>query len=190
MFEKVAPQKCLVWAELSPWQDYPITSSQLVPLDLKPGQDVTLELGGGGGTAVTGHVELAEAEEGQVDFNWSLNYLLRKVPGIEPSAEIAQAGFDWRKGWNDAWTDTPEGQAYLATLHHDFVKLGHDGTFFINALPAGDYELALRLYHHEAPQTCLANPSAQRVVKFRVTEADVARGKLDLGRIEARPIGH
>jgi beta-lactamase regulating signal transducer with metallopeptidase domain/thiol-disulfide isomerase/thioredoxin/protocatechuate 3,4-dioxygenase beta subunit len=183
VFARVPPVKCTVAAELGPWRDYPITSSQHVPLDLQPGQQVTLNLGGEG-AQVTGRVKLKGEHATDFDLNWSLNHLLRKTPGIEPPEEIRGFGFDWRRGWSDAWTETMEGQAYLSTLHHDFVKLNRDGTFSINGVPAGDYELALKIYEHEDPKACLVNPVATNVVKFRVTESDVSKNALDLGSIE------
>ena len=183
VFARVPPVKCAVAADLSPWQDFPITSSRHVPLDLQPGQQVTLNLGGEG-AQVTGRVKLKGEHAANFDLNWSLNYLLRKALGIEPPAEINGLGFDWRRGWSDAWTETMEGRAYLSTLHHDFVKLNHDGTFSINGVPAGEYELALKIYEHEDPKACLVNPVAAKVVKFRVTKSDVAKNALDLGSIE------
>src|SRR5262249_17474409 len=80
VFERAAPIKCSVSAWLTPWEKFPITSSQSVPLDLKPGQQVTLNLGGEG-TTIIGGVALRGQEAGDFDLNWSLNYLLRKAPG-------------------------------------------------------------------------------------------------------------
>jgi thiol-disulfide isomerase/thioredoxin len=183
VFARVPPVKCEVATDLSPWESFPITSSEHMPLDLQPGQRVTLNLGGEG-AQVTGRVKLKGEHAADFDLNWSLNYLLRKTTAIEPPAEIIGLGFDWRRGWSDAWTETLEGRAYLSTLHYDFVKLNRDGTFLINGVPVGDYELALRIYEHEDPKACLVNPIAAKIVKFHVTESDVAKNALDLGMIE------
>ena len=186
IFARAPPRKVVVSAQLSPWEKYPISSSQHIPLDLQPGQHVTVNLGGNGIQA-TGRVVLNGAPKG-IDLNWSLNYLLRMQPGIEPPEEIRSMDFDWRRGWNNAWTDAQEGREYLATLQHDFVRLGHDGSFLINGLSAGDYQLALRIYKHDDPKACLTEPIAERVVKFTVTPADVAKNRLDLGGIEVEPV--
>jgi beta-lactamase regulating signal transducer with metallopeptidase domain len=189
VFARVPPKKCMLNADLSPWKEARITSSQHVPLDLQPGQKVALDLGGDG-IQVTGRVVLKGVDVKDIDFNWSLNHLLRKTPGIEPPLEVSRLGFDWRSGWNDAWTDTCEGQVYLSTLNNDFVKLRRDGSFSINGVPAGDYEFALRIYEHKDPLACLVTPLAAKVVKFSVTQSDVAKGALELGVIEVDAVVH
>lgn len=182
VFDRVPPKECTVCAALSPWEEFSITSSQHIPLDLRPGQHVTINLGGDG-IPVTGQVVLKGDAKG-IDLNWSLNYLLRMKPGIEPPEEIRAMGFDWRRGWNESWDDTQEGREYLGTLQHDFVRLHSDGKLLINGVSAGDYQLALRIYKHDDPKACLTEPIAERVVKFTVTPADVAKGGLNLGTIE------
>ena len=182
-FPRVPPVKCSVGADLSPWQVYPITSSQYVPLDLQSGQKVMLELGGKG-TQVTGKVALKGVGSEKFDLNWSLNDLLRMQPGIEPPEEIRALGFDWRHGWNDAWTVSLEGRAYLNTLHRDFVRLTSDGRLLVNGVPPGDYQLALKVYEHNDPKACLVNAVATNVVRFHVSEADAEKPSFDLGTIE------
>ena len=187
-FDRVPPRKYLVWTCITPWHPSdPISSSQHVPLDLKPGQHVTLNLGGDG-IQVTGHVVLTGTAATGVNPRWSLNDLLRMRPGIEPPAEVRRLGFDWRKGWNRAWDDTEEAKDYLYTLYFDTVLLTSDGHFSINGVSAGDYQLALRIYKHDDPKACLTEPIAERVVKFTVTPADVAKNHLDLGTIEVEAV--
>jgi peroxiredoxin len=179
MFDRVPPGKCQLMARLSVWDEYPITSSQAVPLDLQPGQQVTVDLGGHG-AEVTGRVVLSGDVRRQIDLKYSLNYLLRKTAGVEPPPELAAKGFDWRRGWSDAWTSTEEGLAYLETRPHYFVKLNRDGTFVVSGVPAGQYELALRIY--EPPTAgCLVSPVGSRVIPFEVTERDEQAGRLSLG---------
>ncbi|HZZ28931.1 MAG TPA: carboxypeptidase regulatory-like domain-containing protein [Pirellulales bacterium] len=182
VLERVPPIKCSVSAELSPWQNYPITSSQHVPLNLQPGQTVMLNLGGDG-AQMKGQVKLAGEKADNFDLNWSLNYLLRKAPGIEPPAELSNTEFNWRYGWSEVWCDSQEGNVYRSTLNHYFVRLNSDGKLLISGVPAGEYELALRIYEHKEPTACMVNPVGSKIVSFQVTEADVAKGTLDLGTI-------
>jgi beta-lactamase regulating signal transducer with metallopeptidase domain/thiol-disulfide isomerase/thioredoxin len=186
LIDRVPPRKSSVSTQLSPWRDYPVTSEEYVPVDLQPGQHFSVNLGGNG-ISVTGKVVVTGTAK-KIDLNWSLNDLLRMEPGIEPPAGIKKLGFDWGQGWNKAWNDTDEGRSYLATLHHDFVRLGHDGSFLINGVPAGEYQLALRIYKHDDPEACLTEPIAIDTTKFHVTPADVAHGKLDLGKIEVKAL--
>ena len=153
-----------------------------MPLDLQSGQAVTLKLGGEG-APVSGRVKLNGDQAGDFDLNWSLNYLLRKSPGVDPPQEISAAEFDWRRGWSDAWTSSQEGDTYLRTLNTYFVRLNSDGTLLISGVPAGDYELAIKVYEHKDPKACMVNAVASKIVRFQVTDADVVRGTVDLGLI-------
>jgi thiol-disulfide isomerase/thioredoxin len=153
-----------------------------VPLDLRPGQRAELDLGGGG-AVVKGRVRLAGKVPADLDCTYSLNYLVERAPGIEPPPEIAALGFGARNGWPDAWSQTPEGRAYFATLRHWFVKLAPDGAFRVSGVPAGEYDLAVEVY--AKPSGCLVDPLARKVVRVMVTAADAARGELTLPEIGA-----
>ena len=183
-FRRVPPVKASVRAQLSVWQDSPLTSSQSVPLDLKPGEHVALDPGGKG-TVVRGRVLLSGDAALKIDVHKSLNWLLRKAPGIEPPAELRSAGLTARDGWNNVWTSTAEGLAFMQTLPLTFVTLDKDGRFTISGVQAGDYDLALRLY--EPPgDGCLVNPVGSRIYRFQVSE-DAARGaSMDLGEIPVK----
>jgi hypothetical protein len=91
-------------------------------------------------------VRLTGKVPADLNCRYSLNHFIRREPGIEPPPEIARLGFDVRKGWQDAWTQTPEGLAYFSTLRHWFVKLSPDGSFRISGVPAGEYDLAIGVY--------------------------------------------
>ena len=109
-----------------------------------------------------------------LDCTYSLNYLVRREPGITPPPEIAAAGFDARNGLARSWQKTVEGLAYLSTLRTWFVKLAPDGTFRVSGVPPGEYDLAVAVY--AKPSGCLVDPLARQVVRVTVTAADVAAG--------------
>ena len=91
VFPRVPPLKASIQAQVSVWRDSPLTSGQSVPLDLRPGEHVVLDLGGKG-TVVKGRVRLSGDAASKIDLHKSLNWLLRKVPGIEPPAEVRARG--------------------------------------------------------------------------------------------------
>ena len=185
VFKRVPPVKSTLMADLSVWRESPLRSSESVPLDLQPGQTVTIDLNGEG-TEVTGRVVLKGQPRDKIDLNYSLNYLVARRNGIRPPRAVAEKGFDWRDGWSDAWSSSLEGQAYKSTLHHYFVKLNRDGTFRISGVPPGEYELALKLY--EPPEDgCLVQPVATRQLRFKVPDGD-SKPTLDLGKMEVEAV--
>src|SRR5262249_3871240 len=141
-FPRVPSVPVSVRVYLGPWEDEGFRSGPSVPLDLQPDQRAELDLGGTG-TVVQGKVKLTGKVPADLDCTYSLNYLVRREPGIAPPPAIARLGFDARNGWQDTWTQTSEGRAYLRTLRHWFVKLAPDGAFRISSVPPGEYDLAV-----------------------------------------------
>ncbi len=187
---RVPPVKSSVRAQLSVWRDFPIRSSQSVPMDLQAGQRIAVDLGGEG-ASVTGRVIPSGVASIKIDIRKSLNYLVRRGPGIEPPSGLRSLGFDARRGWSNAWTGSAEGLEYLATLNYHFVTLDQDGRFRIGGVPAGDYDFAIALY--QPPEGgCLVSPVGTKVVRVRVTEDAARKGTLDLGdmTVDVRPGPH
>jgi beta-lactamase regulating signal transducer with metallopeptidase domain/thiol-disulfide isomerase/thioredoxin/protocatechuate 3,4-dioxygenase beta subunit len=183
-FPRVPPVISSVRAHVSVWRDSPLSSGQSIPLDLQPGQRYQVELGGQG-TQVKGRVVLSGDAAPKIDIHKSLNWLLRRSSGVEPPPELRSLGLAGRDGWNDAWTTTPEGLAYLQTRPNYLVILDKDGRFQVSGVPAGDYDLALRLY--EPPSGgCLVSPVGSRIVRFHVGEEAARGAEVDLGDIPVK----
>lgn len=182
-FPRVPPIAVAVRVYLGPWRDEMFRSGPSVPLNLQPGQNVELKLGTGG-ASVAGKVKLTgEKLPADLDCTFSLNYLVRRAPGIAPPAEIAALGFDSSNGWSESWEQTPEGRAFMGTLQHWFVKLAPDGSCRVSGVPQGEYDLSVRVY--SKPSGCLVDPIARAVVPVSVTAEDVARGTISLPEITA-----
>jgi len=169
-FERVSPGAVRLSPDLGPWREYELTSSELIPLVVKPGQTVRVSLGDTGRPLV-GKVVLPPGVEREMHWEYGLNYLVAMEDGIPVPDEIKDLGFDWRQGWNETWTATPEGRAYFETLRRYFVKLNPDGTFRVDGVPAGQYQLVIRAYDPPEGMGCLVNPIATAVVDVTVPPA-------------------
>ena len=182
-FERLPPMACCVRAELHFARDSSLTSSQSIPLDLKPGQTVDVQLGSDG-IDVHGQLVVDGAPE-NFDYHFSLSYLVAKREGIPLPDVLSGKGFDWRHGWNAAWRGSQEGIAYLCTLHHQYVKPSPNGMISISGVAPGKYDLAINLYG--STEGCLIDPVAQRVLPITVKPG---MAKLDLGviRVPMSPV--
>ncbi|MBN1854368.1 MAG: redoxin family protein, partial [Pirellulales bacterium] len=184
-FPRVPPAPLNVSVYLGPWRDEGFRSGPSVPLDLKPGQQVELDLGGAG-AIVKGKVTLTGNVPDDLDCTYSLNHLIRREPGITPPPDIAKLGFDIRNGWKEIWLKIEGGHEYISTLWHWFVKLAPDGAYQISGVPAGDYDLAIEIY--AKPTGCLVEPLGRTVVPVTVTADDAARGEMRLPEIKVEVV--
>jgi beta-lactamase regulating signal transducer with metallopeptidase domain/thiol-disulfide isomerase/thioredoxin/uncharacterized GH25 family protein len=177
VFQRVPPVPCRVQAQLHWSVKSPLGSSQSVPIAPSPGEEVKVPLGENG-AEVTGTLKLDPQPAADFDYHFALNYLVALRPGVAPPPLVANKGFDWRRGWSEAWTNNQEGGAYLESLHHYFVKPEPEGRIRISGVPPGEYELAIRLYG--STEGCLVHPVGVAVVHVTVSEGGAA---LDLGTI-------
>jgi thiol-disulfide isomerase/thioredoxin len=132
---------------------------------------------------LTGKVALTGSIPPGLDCHWSINYLIRREPGINPPTSIAKFGFDARNGWKTTWLSTSEGRAYLETLQYWHVKLEPDGAFRIGGVPEGEYDFVAKVY--AKPEGCMVDPLAQKIERVTVTAADVQRGELNIPDLSA-----
>jgi thiol-disulfide isomerase/thioredoxin/uncharacterized GH25 family protein len=177
-FARVPPIPCHVEGSIHWSSEGPLSSSQSLPLHPAPGESISVSLGEGG-TEISGQLALDPAAPAGFDYHFGLNYLVARRPGITPPPAIAAYGFDGSQGWNDAWTNSLEGTAFLNTLDHFYVKPDPDGGFRVSGVPPGEYDLAFKLYG--STEGCLTHPVGQLVLRVSVPKGEA---KLDLGTVK------
>ena len=145
IFERVAPGPVSLSPDLGPWEQSELTSAQTVPLVAKAGETIELSLGTEG-KSLRGKIILPRNIRRDMTWDYGINYLVALKDGIPIPDQIKDMDFDWRQGYNDIWKASREGRAYFQTLHKHFVKLKPDGSFRIDGVKAGKYQLVLRIY--------------------------------------------
>jgi thiol-disulfide isomerase/thioredoxin len=187
VIDRVPPIPSSIQAQLHFATPSPLKSSQSVPLQLKPGETIDLTLGGNG-SEITGQL-VAENQPTNFDYHFAINYLVAKRPGIEPPKTLTGKDFDWKRGWSDAWRATAEGQTYVKTLEHWFVKPEPDGRFSISGVPPGEYDFGVALFG--VTEGCLVHPVASRVVHVSVKpgQKQLALGKLSIPSLTPPKVG-
>jgi beta-lactamase regulating signal transducer with metallopeptidase domain/uncharacterized GH25 family protein/thiol-disulfide isomerase/thioredoxin len=180
-FDRVPPIRGTLSAYLGPWQDSPLSSSEAVSLELRPGEHREVALGGEGAIIHGRVVATGRSNEG-LSKQWSLNYLVSRSPGVAYPEEAQPLSFDPNGNLQPAWLRQPDFQEWVATRRNYFVKLSEEGRLQIHGVKPGEYDLVIQLY--EQPAGCLVETIGEKVVPVTVTEDDVAAGEVAIGDIE------
>lgn len=180
-FKTVPPVPSSISAYLSSWEDFPITSSRIIPLDLQPGETHQVNLGGDG-LLVHGQVKLNGDLADKIEFRYGIHTLVRTDGGQVEVPEHAKKGIEWQAGEQLEYQRKLAGGSNLDGMEHHTVKLNPDGSFFINGVQPGHYRFLLQIY--EPPSGCLVDPVGYGFLEFNTNDFVVSDNRLDLGTIE------
>jgi beta-lactamase regulating signal transducer with metallopeptidase domain/uncharacterized GH25 family protein/thiol-disulfide isomerase/thioredoxin len=179
-FDRLPPMSGTVRAYLGPWQDSPMTSSQSLPIELKPGEHREIVLGGSGAT-LSGRVVATGRNNDDMSKQWSLNYLISRDRGLDYPADAEPLSFDASGPVQAAWLRQPDSHNWIATRENHFVKLADDGTLNVYGVEPGEYDLVIQLY--EQPAGCLVETIGEKIVPITVA-ASQTDSPIELGDIE------
>ena len=123
------------------------------------------------GIDVTGQL-VAQNQPPGFDYHFAINHLVARQPGIVPPAFLAAKGFDWKKGWSDAWSEYARRRSLSQTLHTLVREAGAGRPFPHLGPPAGRVRFCRQpLRVRPKAAWCIRLP--QRVVHFSVKPGDV-----------------
>lgn len=183
VFERLPPVPTVVRSVLSPWQDYPITSSRQVPITLQPGKQHKVSLGGDGLT-VKGKIKLVGDNAGQIQFRYGLNNLLKVDGGIQ-TPKHAFDRIQFEAGAAKEWNEKLEASLDPSVTRESFfVKIRDDGTFIVSGVQMGQYRFLVKLY--EPPAGCLIEPVGYGFMEFSTKDFKSRDKSVDLGSMEVK----
>jgi beta-lactamase regulating signal transducer with metallopeptidase domain/protocatechuate 3,4-dioxygenase beta subunit len=156
-------------------------------IEAKPGETVQVRLGGEG-RAIVGRLRLPDWFQGKVDWTSGSGHISRTQPEPPYPAGLTREA---RRRWYDQWRQTPPGRAHWLGERFYGFKLAADGSFRVDDLIAGRYEMRISVYRppadsgdRVAPFKELGNLEHQ----FTVPEVtpDTRAEPLDLGQLELK----
>ncbi len=177
-FDRVPPWKASIRPALGPFQDSVLTSGESVPLDLKPGDQKEVTLGGGQATII-GRIVATGSDADKLSKRWSLNYLISRDRGVDYPRDAEPLGFSFSGPVEASWLRQQNFQRWVATRENYFVKLTDDGQMKVQGVRPGEYDLVIQLY--EQPAGCLVETIGEKVVPITVAEGQT---KVETGDIE------
>ncbi|MCE3018664.1 MAG: M56 family metallopeptidase [Pirellula sp.] len=182
IFSKVPSVPSTVGSLLSSWEDYPITSSQFLPIELNPGETKTVNLGGDG-LQIHGRVQLKGDGAEKIEFRYGIHQMVRVDGGEIAVPSHARKGPEYKAGEQREFEQKLAGASgSVLGMEQHTVKLNPDGTFMINGVRPGKYRFLLQVY--EPPTGCLVDPVGYGYLEFDTRDYAITNNSMNLGTIE------
>jgi peroxiredoxin len=137
------------------------------------------------GRPVVGRIRVPADGGVKVDWARGESWIRSYQPAIKPPEGLsAQETFKWYQ----EWPRSEAGKAYLGSRRAYPVKLGPDGSFRVDDVPAGNYVLSVRVTEPSDPRQASLAGLLLGSVTHTFTVPDTSRGRgvepLDLGQLE------
>lgn len=196
VLDKVAPGPSFVGREI----EYTRAMSgsfyfdHAVPVHPQAGQTSQVTIGGTG-RKVTGRIVAPDGERINFDRTFPQGVLKLPHPGFRPPAEVMRKSEPERMQWYKAWLTSEQGQEFQRAMTASqniqyFVPIQADGSFEVQDVPPGDYELHVWIDElHDGPAWGTGNRigSASGLVEV-ADEPEDSREPVDAGQLQLRPV--
>lgn len=128
--DRVVPGPCTIGY---PWPD------RTYSLELSPGKTTSVNIGGDGRT-VTGHLPPSA-----LAFSFRNGQIYRKQPTMPLPPDWATLSDEQKHKLQQAFWDTPQYKAWQQSANVAQFQIGRDGTFHIDDVPPGEYQLTVQI---------------------------------------------
>jgi beta-lactamase regulating signal transducer with metallopeptidase domain len=156
------------------------TSSPGRHIIIEPGEALTYDFGGGG-RVITGRLVAPDSYTEPIDFEWaSGDARLQQEPPYPPGLTREE-----QREWYDEWKTQPDGRTHWLNAHFAGFKIAPDGSFRVDDLPPGTYQLMCRV-EQPPPDGRLSSSNDLAVYSGEVTVPPNDGGAIDLGDLELR----
>jgi len=151
VFERVIPGRVRVGREIQ-LSGGGTAYSHAEPVDVMPGETVTVTIGGTGRPVVGQLVVPADYPE-PVDWAYASGSVALKMPELPLPENYDTMTQEEIKAWREAWKESEEGKAFIKTWQqrlkqrrHYAVVIEPDGSFRVDDVPAEMYQLRVSVY--------------------------------------------
>ena len=167
-----------------PWRLGRLAAIGTPPLAIKPGETLKVELGGTG-RPVVGRM-VAPAEGGTAaDFSYARGTLSLKLPEIVVPDDFDTWAAAKKREFMDLFWKSSAGRARRQQARTYAFKVSPDGSFRVEDIPTGEYEMVVESLAHAAPYEAIA--SARRDLSLPEMPGGRSDETLDVGELRLVP---
>jgi protocatechuate 3,4-dioxygenase beta subunit len=164
-------------------------------VDVEAGKATQVAIGGTG-RPVTGRLVAPAALPAKVEWYYAHSSIATKVdfPKRTLPADWDKMDDAAKRQWNETWRQTPQMRAYATAMQgrkYFPVRLEGDGSFRVDDVPAGNYQLQVSLQQPPSTHPVDTGPVIAAVTQeFTIPEMPTGRSDkaMDLGEVSLTPV--
>jgi hypothetical protein len=156
------------------------TDAAIQSVEVDPGKTVSVQIGGTG-RAVVGKVIVPAELSSRSDWEYAYCQITsqRQIAFAAPPMPllIRMSSADAQRQWMQDWMKTDAGKAYFAAQQKAFAGMRNfpfsvspDGSFRVDDVPAGDYQLSINIRQTNNNQNRFGQPIATGYADFTISE--------------------
>jgi len=189
VFDRLPPGKARVCRSIKT-SERTTSYSHGMPVEVVSGKTAKISIGGTG-RPVVGKILVPSDFKEPINWSYGHNSLSLKSPERPGPENPDKMSTEERRAWYEQWNESEEGRAFLEKEQRQrrnyAIKLEHDGSFRVEDVPTGKYNLSIRVHEPPAANACGFGELIGSVQhEFEVTKMPGGRSDdtLELGNLE------